>query len=147
LLARRGEHAQAVAALDALIKSAPENSARRREARLTRAECLAAQEKFTEAEAEVRSLIKALPAEDAPTQSLAYNTLGDCLRAAHKPKDALLAYLHTDLLYAKDREQHPRALARIAQVWRELKREDRSDEVMQRLRQEYPQSPWLKPSP
>ena len=39
----------------------------------------------------------------------AYNTLGDCLRAAGRPKDALIAYLHTDVLFAKDKEQHPRA--------------------------------------
>ena len=50
------------------------------------------------------------------------------------------------MLYAKDKEQHPRALAQIAQLWRELKREDRANETMERLKQEYPRSPWLSAS-
>jgi tetratricopeptide (TPR) repeat protein len=145
-LARKGDHAAAIAELDGLIKGAPAGSVRQREARLAKAESLAGLKKFTEAETDVRDVIKTLPAEDVPAQSTAYNTLGDCLRAAGRPKDALIAYLHTDVLYAKDKEQHPRALARIAQLWRELKRDDRADEVMQRLRQDYPQSPWLNPS-
>lgn len=141
--ARLGDHAKAIEELDRLIKTAPGGSLRQRESRLARAQSLAGLKKFAEAEAEVRGVIKAVPAEDAAAQSAAYNTLGDCLRAAGKPKDALLAYLHTDLLYSKDKEQHPRALAQIAQLWRELKRDDRADEVWQRLKDAYPQSPWL----
>ncbi|MCA1685863.1 MAG: tetratricopeptide repeat protein [Planctomycetia bacterium] len=143
VLARKGEHAAAVTELDRLIKAAPEGSARQRDARLARAESLAGQKKYQEAEAEVRAVIKALPAEDAPGMAAAYNTLGDCLRHAGRPKDALLAYLHTDVLYARDKEQHPRALAQIIPLWRELKRDDRADETLARLKQDYPQSPWL----
>lgn len=143
VLARKGDHAQAVTVLDGLIKNAPAGSAWQREARLAKAESLAGLKQFTEAEADLRSVIQAAPAEDVAAQSSAYNTLGDCLRAAGRPKDALLAYLHTDVLYAKDKEQHPRALAHIAHLWRELKRDDRADEVVQRLKQDYPQSPWL----
>jgi tetratricopeptide (TPR) repeat protein len=146
LSARKGDHDRAIEELDKLIQSSPDGSPRQREAKLAKAESLAALKKFSEAEAEVRGVIKALPAEDAPAQSAAYNTLGDCLRAAGRPKDALLAYLHTDVLYAKDKEQHPRALAQIARLWRELRRDDRADEVLQRLKQEYPQSPWLTSS-
>ncbi|MBY0398017.1 MAG: tetratricopeptide repeat protein [Thermoleophilia bacterium] len=142
ILSKRGEHAKAVAELDAIIKAAPEGSARAREAKLARAESLAGEKKFAEAEAEARSVIAALPPEDAPGQSAAYNTLGDCLRAAGKPKDALLAFLHTDLLYAKDKEQHPRALAQIAKLWRELRQDDRAREAEDRLKKDYPRSPW-----
>jgi tetratricopeptide (TPR) repeat protein len=141
--ARQDDHARAIAELDRLIAGAPDGSARKREARLAKAESLAGQKKFREAEADLRAVIEATPAEDFQAQSAAYNTLGDCLRAAGQPKDALLAYLHTDILYPKDREQHPRALARIAQLWRELKRDDYADEAWQRLKQEYPKSPWL----
>ena len=147
VFAKKGDHAQAVAELDKLIKAAPEGSVRLREAKLAKAESLAGLKKFTEAETDVRAVIKATPAEDVPAQSAAYNTLGDCLRAAGRPKDALLAFLHTDVLYSKDKEQHPRALAQIAQLWRELKRDDRADEVLHRLRQEYPQSPWASARP
>ena len=141
--ARRGDHAAAVAELDRLIKSAPAGSGLLREARLARAESLAALKKFAEAEAEVLGVIQALPAEDVAAQAAAHNTLGDCLRAAGRPKDALFAYLYTDLIYSKDKEQHPRALAQISRLWRELKRDDRADEAWNRLKQEYPRSPWL----
>ena len=141
--AKKGDHAAAITELDRLIKSSPEGSARAREARLAKSESLAGLKKYGEAEADVRAVIKATPAEDVAAQSAAYNTLGDCLRAAGRPKDALLAFLHTDLVFSKDKEQHPRALAQIAQIWRELKRDDRADETIQRLKQDYPQSPWL----
>ncbi len=144
VLAKKGDYAASVAELDRLIKASPDGSVRQREAKLAKAEGLAGLKKYAEAEADLRAAIKSLPAEDVASQSAAYNTLGDCLRAAGRPKDALLAYLHTDVLYSKDKEQHPRALAQIAQVWRELKRDDRADEVQQRLRQDYPQSPWAK---
>ena len=143
ILAKKGDHAGAIAELDRLIKAGPEGSVRQREAKLARAESLAALKKYADAETEVRSVIKALPPEDIAAMASAYNTLGDCLKAADRPKDALIAYLHTDLLYAKDKEQHPRALAQIVPLWRILKRDDRADETLARLKQDYPQSPWL----
>ena len=57
----------------------------------------------------MHQVIEGSPAEDAAAQAPAYNTLGDCLRAANRPTDALFAYLHTDLLYSKAKEEHPHA--------------------------------------
>jgi tetratricopeptide (TPR) repeat protein len=144
LLARQGSHAEAISELDRLISTLPDRSAEQREARLAKAESLVGMKKFKEAEALVRQVIQAAPAEDVPAQAAAYNTLGDCLRAADRTKDALLAYLHTDLLYGKDKEQHPRALRQIERLFRQLKQDGRADEYAQRLRQEYPRSPWLR---
>jgi tetratricopeptide (TPR) repeat protein len=147
LLARQGSHAEAVSELDRLISTLPDRSAEQREARLAKAESLVGMKKFKEAETLVRQVIQAAPAEDVPAQAAAYNTLGDCLRAANRPKDALLAYLHTDLLYGKDKEQHPRALRQIERLFRQLKQDGRADEYVQRLRLEYPRSPWLRDNP
>lgn len=141
--AKKGEHDKAITSLDTLIKNAPEGSQRLREAKLAKAESLAALKKYPEAEKEVTAVIKTLPKEDYQGMSAAYNTLGDCLRAAGKPKDALMAYLKTDILFSKDKEQHPRALAQIAQLWRVLKQDTRADEAVQRLKQEYPASPYV----
>ena len=145
LLAKQGKHDEAIAELDRLIASSPEGSDRQREARLAKAESLAGMKKFKEAEALVRA---GDPGEPGRGRRLrrppAYNTLGDCLRAANRPKDALIAYLHTDLLYSKDKEEHPRALHRIERLFRQLKQDGRADEYAQRLRQEYPRSPWLR---
>ena len=143
VLAKKGDHDAAISEFDKLISGAAEGSAKKREGQLARAESLAALKRYDEATKALEGVIQTTPAEDYVAQSAAYNTLGDCLRSAGKPKEALYAYLHTDVLYAKDKEQHPKALAQIVQLWRVLKREDRADEALDRLKQEYPQSPYL----
>lgn len=143
VLSRQGRLDEALSDLDRMIGSLPERSVARREARLAKAECLLGAKRFKEAEELARQVIAEAPAEDAAAQSAAYNTLGDCLRAANHPKEALLAYLHTDLLYSKDKHEHPRALFHIEKLFRLLKQDGRADEYAQRLRQEYPKSQWL----
>jgi tetratricopeptide (TPR) repeat protein len=142
VLAKQGKHEAAIAALDKLIATYPKGSERQRAAQLAKAESLAAMKQYKEAEKLVREIIKANPPEDAEAQAPAYNTLGDCLRAANRPTDALMAYLHTDQLYSKDKEEHPRALYHISNLFRQRKQDGRADEYAQRLKQEYPRSPW-----
>jgi tetratricopeptide (TPR) repeat protein len=142
ILGKQGKHADAIAQLDKLIASSPKGTERQRAAVLAKAENLAAMKQFSEAETLLHEVIAGTPPEDAANQAPAYNTLGDCLRAANRPKDALFAYLHTDLLYSKSKEEHPRALHHIAELYRLLKQDGRADEFAQRLKQEYPRSPW-----
>ena len=142
VLAKQGKHAEAITELDKLIAASPKGSERQRAAQLAKAESLAAMKQFKEAETLLHEVIQGNPPEDAAAQAPAYNTLGDCLRAANRPKDALFAYLHTDLLYSKAKEEHPRALHHIAELYRVLKQDGHADEVAQRLKQEYPRSPW-----
>ena len=142
LLAKQNKHKEAIEELDKLIASSPKGSERLRAAQLAKAESLAALKEFTKAEVLLREVIKSTPPEDAAGQAPAYNTLGDCLRAANRPKDALLAYLHTDMLYSKDKEEHPRALHQISVLFRQLKLDGRADEFAQRLKTEYPHSRW-----
>jgi tetratricopeptide (TPR) repeat protein len=143
VLAKQGKHDQAIGELDKLIAASPKGSARRRAALLAKAESLAGQKHFKEAETLLQEVIQGNPPEDAAAQAPAYNTLGDCLRAANRPKDALLAYLHNDLLYSKDKEEHPRALHNIVELFRQLKQDGRADEFAQRLKLEYPHSAWV----
>ena len=144
LLTRSGKTDEAITAIDKMIAANPDGSARKRDATLAKAEALASLKRYPEAETLVRSVIQAAPPEDAATQALAHNTLGDCLRAAGKPKEALYAYLHTDLLFSKEKDEHARALGQIAQLWREMKRLDRADEALERLKQDYPRSAATK---
>lgn len=143
VMARRGQYDQAVATLDQLIASAPKDSTEARDAKLAKAKNLAALKMFDQAETLVKEVIKQSPPEAAETQAVAHNTLGDCLRAANRPKDALFAYLQTDILYDKNKEQHARALSEIAQLWSVLKQDGRAAETTERLKQLYPQSPYL----
>lgn len=143
ILVARGDHAAADAEINRLIEELPEGSAQRREARLVKVEALVGEKKFNDAESLARQVIAEAPAEDAPAQAPAYNALGDCLLAGNRPKEALLAYLHTDLLYSKDKEEHPRALRQIELLFRRLGQTSRADEYAQRLKQDYPNSPWI----
>jgi tetratricopeptide (TPR) repeat protein len=145
ILTRKGSLDQAIAELDKVIAAAPEGSVKRRDAQIAKAESLVGQKKFKDAETLIKGVIKAAPAEDAGTQSAAHNTLGECLKAAGRPKEALWAYLQTDTLFSKDKEEHAKALAQIAQLWRDpqLNRPDRAEETIERLKQEYPRSPYL----
>jgi tetratricopeptide (TPR) repeat protein len=147
LLVRSGDPRAAVAELDRLIAAAPEGSPKRVELTLVKAEALVAASQYDESETLVRQVIAAADAEDLAVQSRAYNALGDCLAAAAKPKDALLAYLHVDLLYAKDKEEHPRALRRIEELFRKMGQLPRADEYGRRLKQEYPNSHWARQAP
>jgi hypothetical protein len=149
ILTRKGSLDQAIVELDKAIGASAEGSTRRRDAQIAKAEALVFQKKFAEAEALLKGVIKAAPAEDANVQAAAHNTLGGCYRAAGRPKEALYAYLHTDMLFSKDKEEHAKALAQIAQLWRDpqLNRPDRAEEIMDRLKQEYPRSPYLNASP
>lgn len=143
ILAKSEKYDEAVARLDKVIASS-KGTPRGREAQLAKAECLVGEKKFDDALATVQEVIKESPPEAPEIQALAHNTLGDCYRAAGNKKDALIAYLKTDILFDKDKEQHPRALAMIEQLFREMKIDVRADEVHERLKQLYPQSPYLR---
>lgn len=144
ILGKKGQHDQAIQELDRLIAQAPKGSAQSREAMLAKSENLVALKKFSDAEQVVRQVIEQAPPEADNIQAEAHNTLGDCLKAAGDKKGALLAYLRTDILFDSDKEQHPRALSQIAQMWRALGEDARADEVIDRLRQLYPQSPYAQ---
>jgi tetratricopeptide (TPR) repeat protein len=147
ILGRKGDQEGALKELDGLLATAPAGSAPAREAALARAESLAALKRYDEAEKAVRDLIASADPEDADLQAEAHNTLGDCLRAAGRPKDALLAYLKTDVLFSAAKDQHARALSEIAALWRELKQDGRANEVRERLRQQYPRSAYAQAGP
>lgn len=143
VMVKRGQSDQALSELETLIGRLPESSPSRIRADLARAEAMAALDRFEEAETIVREIIEEAEPEDAATLAPAYNTLGDCLRAAGKPRDALFAYLNTDILYASQADEHARSLAAIAQLWRILNRDDRASSVVGRLRDQYPNSRYL----
>jgi tetratricopeptide (TPR) repeat protein len=143
VMVERGQSEQALRDLDTLIGRLPEGAEARRRASLARAEALAELKRFDEATQAAQAVIEAAGPEDAETLAPAYNTLGDCLRAAGKPRDALFAYLKTDILYPGPADEHARALASIAQLWRVLNQNERANRVVERLQEEYPGSPYL----
>jgi tetratricopeptide (TPR) repeat protein len=146
LQSAQGDHSAAIKELERVMPTLSDRSAARRGALLLKAECLVNLKRFPEAEELIRGVIRDSQPEDAESQAPAYNMLGDCLRAAGKTKDALLAYLHTDLLYSQNKQEHPRAMHHLERLFRQLNQDSRAEEYAQRLRQEYPRSPWLNAS-
>ncbi|RUL88882.1 tetratricopeptide repeat protein [Tautonia sociabilis] len=143
VMVKRGQSEQALRELETLIGRLREGTPARRQAELARAEALVGLSRFDEAEQAARAVIDAADPEDAATLAPSYNTLGDCLRAAGRTRDALFAYLHTDILYPSQAEEHARALAAIAELWRVLDENSRAAQVVERLEREYPNSPYL----
>ena len=93
------------------------------------ARCAAINGKHAEAQAKVQQVIKQLAPEDGATNALAYNTLGDALSQEGKPKDAIVAYLHTHLLYSSDPSLHADALTKLAALFRAEGNHGRAQEL------------------
>jgi len=146
LLVQKQDYAAAIARFDQVLAkpaNGPEAEGQHRAAQLGKAVCLAGQAKYDEAEKLVDEVIEQAPPTD-PVQAEAHNVLGECRRAARKPKEALIAYLYVDLMCFSEKEQHARALYALSQVWKEVGEPARAEEAMARLKSEYPNSVWAK---
>lgn len=108
------------------------------------AECLAQSEQTDEAVKLVEGIIQAADPEAAELHARAYNTLGNCYRQAGRTKDALLAFLHVDVLYFSQAPEHAEALWNLAQLWDQAKQPDRASAAREQLQQNYSGSPWSK---
>jgi tetratricopeptide (TPR) repeat protein len=113
-------------------------------ATLGKAECLASLDRGEEGVALVTGVIAAADAEDAPRQARAYNALGNCYRADDRTKEALLAFLHVDVLYSSEHDAHAEALANLAELWETASHAKRSADARERLEKAYPQSRWAQ---
>lgn len=102
------------------------------------------QANFDQAVELVNSVIKEAAPENATLHAQAYNTLGTSLRAAGKPRDALLAFLHVDVLYSTQSREHAEALANLAELWQETGQRQRAGEALDQLRTRYGDSKWAK---
>ena len=79
---------------------------------------------------------------DGELFSRAYNALGACHLAAGNEKDALLAYLHVDLLFYQDPAQHAEALYHLIDLWKTENEADRALKARSLLKSRYPGSVW-----
>jgi tetratricopeptide (TPR) repeat protein len=111
-------------------------------ARLGKARCLAEEKKTDEADKLVQEIILAANPEDSRLMAKAYNVLGTSLRKAGKPNDALLAFLHVDILYSSVPEEHAEALANLAELWNEVHKPQKAVEARQLLERRYKNSRW-----
>ena len=90
----------------------------------------------------VKKLIAENDTADTELFGRAYNALGDCLQRSNKPKDALMAYLHVDILFYGDSETHAEALYQLSKLWQVAKNQDRAAVAGNLLKQRYAGSVW-----
>ncbi len=146
-LQSQGKFAEALQSYQKLAGSkidTPEANRQKLFARIGAAACLAETGKAAEGVKIVEEIIAKNDPQDTQLFARCYNALGDCQRKVGKPKDALLAYLHTDLLFSADGETHAEALYRLSLLWGELKKSDRAVSARSLLRSRYSGSAWAK---
>jgi tetratricopeptide (TPR) repeat protein len=111
-------------------------------AALGKASALAGAGKTDEAIKSVEEIIAKADAENQELHARAYTILGNCYKAANKKKEALLAFLHVDLLYPRFAEQHAEALSNLSTLWAEVDKPERATQARNTLKEKYPDSAW-----
>jgi len=137
----------ALSAFDAVIAAKatkPAEITRQQEAMLGKVKCLQLQKKHDEAVIVVEQIIEKVAAEDSAVQAEAYVLQGDSLQAQGKTKEAVLAYLHVDVLFTGEKALHPEALYHLAKLWGTVGEADRAADARDTLQSEYPNSAWAK---
>jgi tetratricopeptide (TPR) repeat protein len=100
------------------------------------------QGKREEAEVAVMKLIKNEDPKQTELFANAYNILGLCHQAAGQDQEAILAFLHTDLLFSNEAAAHAEALYHLAELWPKLDKNDRAMEARTTLKSLYRNSVW-----
>jgi tetratricopeptide (TPR) repeat protein len=107
-----------------------------------RAACLAETGKVDEAITLVQDMINKNDPQDLVLFARLYNALGRCYLKQNKPKDAVLAYLHTDVLFYSDADSHAEALYNLSKLWTDVNKSDRAVAARNMLRERYAGSVW-----
>jgi hypothetical protein len=102
-------------------------------AAMGQADCLANEGKVDDAIKLVEGAIKNLDPENDPLQAQAFLTLGECYLKKPSDKDALLAFLHVDILYPGQIQARAAALKEEAVLWTKLGKPDRANQANQAL--------------
>jgi tetratricopeptide (TPR) repeat protein len=147
LLLNENKLDEAAAEYETVVAMKPEGpveESQRQEAVLGKARILIAQKKYEDSLKLLDEVIDKAAADDSKVNAEAFLRKGDCLREKGDDKDALLAYLHVDVLFASEKPLHAEALFRLSQLWDKVGNKARADETRDRLRSDYDYTDWAK---
>lgn len=148
LLAGR-DTAGAMAAFDGVIQESAGDagsSSAFYDASLGKAMCQKADGKPDEAVTTLNEVISKASESETRTLARAWVLKGDCFREKGLPKDALMAYLHVDVLYSSEPSSHAEALFHLGSLWGPAGHQNRADDARAQLSSRYPNSSWAKQS-
>lgn len=140
-----GDGSAAEKSFDAVIASGLNDEAAAKTkaiASCLRAKALLLQGKREEAQTLVMKLIKNEDPKQTELFANAYNILGLCHQQAGEDLQAVLAFLHTDLLFSNQASAHAEALYYLSQLWPKLDKNDRALEARTTLKSLYRNSVW-----
>ena len=106
-------------------------------ATLGKSRCLAMAKRTDEAVELVEGIIAKADPEESSLRAEAYNALGVAHREAGRSKEALLAFLHVDILYFTSRRDHIEALENLVALWNEVQKPERAADALQILKERY----------
>jgi tetratricopeptide (TPR) repeat protein len=148
VLLAQGKNAEALAAFDKVIAVKEEGDAaqtQRTAATLGKAAALVALKRPAEAAKLAEDFLRQkVDVENVPLMAKAYNVLGDADLQAGHTKEALMAFLHVDVLYSAASDAHAEALAHLIDLWEQVHQIERSNLARKALESQYPESPWAK---
>jgi tetratricopeptide (TPR) repeat protein len=113
-------------------------------ARIGKAACQAQQGHASAAIAELEGVITKNDPADERVFAQAYLALGTAYQQADQTLDAVLAYLHIDLLFYGQREAHAEALYNLTELWPKVDQPARAVESRQLLQSRYAGTIWAK---
>jgi tetratricopeptide (TPR) repeat protein len=93
---------------------------------------------------QIQKIIAENDASDVELFAKAYNALGECYELAEKNEDAILAFLHTDLLFYRDYDAHAQALFHLSKLWAEVNKPTDASKARQLLKDRYAATSWAK---
>lgn len=145
-LLKQGKAEEALGRFEQVLQQArgnPQLQQVQRGATVGKATALAALGRFQQAIPLLESVINEIPPEDHALRATLYNALGTSQEKAGNKREALLAFLHVDLLYFRaDPDQHAQALYHLSRLWDELGHPDRARDARTRLLTRYRTSRW-----
>jgi tetratricopeptide (TPR) repeat protein len=86
----------------------------------------------------VDSLIAELNPTDVEMAARIYNAQGASYEALDDREGAIIAYLHTHLMFSSQPDAHAESLVRLVELWPKVGKPERAAEARQELQQRYP---------
>lgn len=86
----------------------------------------------------VNTLISDLNPTDVEMAARIYNAQGASYEAKGDREGAILAYLHTHLMFSSQPDAHAESLIRLVELWPQVGKPERAAEARQELQQRYP---------